>query len=303
MGWLLRKPSLSWFRQAGWKQRCQAKSVWQWEPLAFAEHPLLQQGASDTVAYDRVQTERRLKPYKVTVVLPIYNEQACINETFDAVLEYARYHPTYQFIFVNDGSVDQTQQRLESRLAHCQTEQMTLASYTPCRGKGHAVKTGVALGAGDYVCFLDSDLAYSLDHLDRLLDELKEADIVIGCRNLLPGGAKGVHPTRRLAGRVFNLLSQWILALNFSDMQAGIKGFRMQTARRLFAKQVLTGFSFDVELVYLAKKQGCQIGEIPVSVSMHHAQKTSNVHLLKDSLRMLLDLFRIRYYDMTKRYD
>ena len=302
MGWLL-KPSVSWRRQAGLKQRRQTKQVLHGEPLSYARSSVRQHGCAEAVAGDRQQAARQLKPHKVTVVLPIYNEQACINETFDAVLDYAHQHPTYQFIFVNDGSVDQTQQRLESRLASCQTNQITLVSYAPCRGKGHAVKTGVALGDGEYVCFLDSDLAYSLDHLDPLLAKLKEADIVIGCRNLLPGGTVGVQFTRRLAGRIFNFLSKQILTLRFSDMQAGIKGFRMPTARGLFAKQRLMGFSFDVELVYLAKKQGCTIGEIPAYVSLHHAQKTSNVHLLKDSLRMFVDLFRIRYYDLTKRYD
>ena len=303
MGWLIRKPSVSWWRQVRLKRGSQAKTVLQRESLALVGNATLQNNPSEAFAGDQLSAGRRFKPHKVTIVLPVYNEQACIEETFDAVFEYAHYHPTYRFIFVNDGSVDQTQQQLESKLARCQTDQLVLVSYAPCRGKGHAVKTGVVLSDSDYVCFLDSDLAYSLNHLDRLLDKLRDVDVVIGCRNLLPNSTKGVNPTRKLAGRVFNLLSQRILALGFSDMQAGIKGFRMQTARCLFAKQVLTGFSFDVELVYLAKKQGYTIGEIPASVSMHHAQKTSHVHLFKDSLRMLIDLLRIRYYDMTKRYD
>lgn len=236
-------------------------------------------------------------------MLPVYNEEACLDATFDAVLKYARRHSTYQFIFVNDGSVDRTQEILEKKLALYQTEQILLVSYARCQGKGHAVKTGIALAEGDYVCFLDSDLAYSLDHLDRLLEKLKEADVVIGCRHLLLDGATGLKPMRKLAGKIFNLLSQWILNLRFSDMQAGIKGFRMESARSLFAKQVLKGFSFDVELVYLAKKHRLKVDEIPAHVSLNHAKKASKVHLGKDSLKMLIDLFKIRYYDVIKRYD
>jgi glycosyltransferase involved in cell wall biosynthesis len=297
MKWLLKKSAVSW-----WRQRDQPQSV-PYEPQLLVGQQTLLRHATEAIASDRVQLQRRLKPYHVTVILPTYNEQACLHATFDAVLEYAHSHPAYQFIFVNDGSIDRTQTMLEKRLALCQTEQITLVSYAHCRGKGHAIKTGVTLADSDYICFLDSDLAYSLDHLDRLLDQLKEADVVIGCRNLLPGGAKGLQPTRKLAGKVFNILSQWILNLRFNDMQAGIKGFRAHTARALFTKQILKGFSFDVELVYLAKKQGYKIAEMPASVSLSHAKKISSVHLGKDSCRMLLDLFRIRYYDITKRYD
>ncbi|MGA7936883.1 MAG: glycosyltransferase, partial [Kovacikia sp.] len=221
----------------------------------------------------------------VSVVLPIYNECACIHATFDAVLDYTECHPFYHFIFVNDGSADETAQILEGRITASQTFQIKLISYPQRRGKGYAVKQGMEFAGGDYICFLDGDLAYSLDHLEQLFEQLSKFDVVIGCRNLVLGGPKGVRPIRKLAGKVFNLCSQWILGLKYNDMQAGLKGFRKQAARELFRKQRLAGFSFDVELIYLAKKMGYQIGEIPARVSLAHGKKASKVKLIQDSLR------------------
>lgn len=176
-------------------------------------------------------------------------------------------------------------------------------TYSQNRGKGYAIHQGIQYSESDYVCFLDSDLAYSLDHLEVLLDHLKVYDVVIGCRSLGHSHYQRIRFLRRLSGKIFNLLSQWILNLKFRDMQAGLKGFRRDAAQSIFARQTLTGFSFDVELIYLAEKYGYRIGEIPAQVSSHHANKQSKVNLLKDSLRMLGDLLIIRYRDWMGHYD
>lgn len=237
-----------------------------------------------------------------SIVLPIYNEQACIQHTFDAVLDYAESHPTYDFIFVNDGSTDQTVALLEGRMATHQCDRICLISYSHRRGKGYAVRRGVEAAAGRYVCFLDSDLAYSLDHLDLMVSKLEWFEVVIGSRGLV-STQQEIQPLRRIAGKIFNLLSRRILNLQYGDMQAGLKGFRRSAAQRLFGLQELTGFSFDVELIYLARKQGYTIAEIPARVSSKHSHKQSKVNLLLDSLKMLKDLLRIRWNDWVGRYD
>ncbi len=244
-----------------------------------------------------------VKLHEASVILPVYNEQACIDATFKAVLDYARQHPTYQFLFVNDGSSDRTQQILEQHIAAAAMDQICLVSYPERGGKGYAVRQGVKVADGEYVCFMDGDLAYSLDHLDILFSKLEIYDVVIGSRSLVPGGNLVLQPARKLAGEVFNTLSKRILNLPFLDMQAGLKGFRKPVARELFARQDLTGFSFDVELIYLAKKFGFLIGEIPAKVSASHLKKNSKVNLLVDSLKMLKDLFRIRLNDVLGRYE
>lgn len=239
-----------------------------------------------------------------SVVLPVYNESKCINSTFDSVLQYSKTHPFYQFIFVNDGSTDDTQHILEKKITEIENNHhMYLISYEPNQGKGYAIKKGVESSFGDYICFIDSDLAYSLSHLDSLVDKLDSFDVVIGCRNLIPDNYKRVKPLRCLAGKLFNWMTQGILSLKFSDVQAGLKGFRRDVAQTLFEKQTIKRFCFDVELIYLAQKMGYSIGEIPAIVSNTHLSKISKVNLFKDSVRMSQSLIQIKINDTLGLYE
>ena len=239
----------------------------------------------------------------ISVILPVYNESKCISLTVDAVIEFSKDNPIYHFIFVNDGSTDETKSIIENKILESKNSHVYLLSYEENKGKGHAIKKGVEFSHGDYICFIDSDLAYSLTHLEFLVDKLELFDVVIGCRNLMPTNVKRVKFVRLVAGKVFNILSRGILSLNFSDMQAGIKGFKKEIAKDLFARQRIKRFCFDVELMYLAQKQGHSIGEIPVIVSMTHTEKASKVNLAVDSLRMLISLLKIRINDSLGRYE
>ena len=239
---------------------------------------------------------------QVSIVLPVYNEQACICQTFEAILHYLETHPNFTFIFVNDGSSDRTKQIIASGIHLTKTAQIQLISYCPRAGKGYAIRRGVEYAEGDLICFLDSDLAYSLSHLDALVEKLKTHDVVIGSRSLANSNQQDVKFSRKIAGKIFNFLSRKILDLQYSDMQAGLKGFRKSTAKKLFAHQTLTGFSFDVELIYLAENWGYSIGEIPAKVSEKHQKKVSKVNLIQDSIKMLLDLLKIRFNDQLGRY-
>jgi dolichyl-phosphate beta-glucosyltransferase len=238
----------------------------------------------------------------VTVVLPVYNEQTCIAQTFDAIVAFARKHPSYTFLFVNDGSTDHTRAILADRLKIAQMPQLQMLSYSPRAGKGFAIKTGMNYAEGDYLCYLDSDLAYSLEHLGALVECLEAQDVAIGSRSLVASNPAVLHWSRRLAGKVYNWISRTALGLGYPDMQAGLKGFRRDVAKELFTQQSLRGFSFDVELIYLAKRQGYRIGQIPAQVSKQHQQKNSKVNLLSDSLLMFKDLLQIRWNDLIGRY-
>lgn len=270
---------------------------------AFATEPIAARVPMRTEIYQNQPIEAAVGKSDVSVILPVYNEQSCIGCTFDAVLNYSRLHPTYQFIFVSDGSSDQTQRILEQRIAGAETEQIQLYAYPDRGGKGYAVQRGIEISSGDYICFMDGDLAYSLEHLELLVAKLAHYEVVIGCRGLVPGGDRGLNLTRKVAGKIYNMLSKQILNLKFIDMQAGLKGFQKQAAKELFRRQALTGFSFDVELIYLSKKLGYAIAEIPAHVAASHSHKVSKVNLLKDSLKMLGDLFKIRVNDWLGRYE
>lgn len=240
---------------------------------------------------------------KVAVILPVYNEEKYIGVTLDSVLEFSQARPYYHFIFVNDGSTDLTQQILEKKLASVSNHSVKVISYKSNQGKGYAVKTAAKFAKEDYICFIDSDLAYSLEYLKTLVEKLEMYDLVIGSRNLIPAGIKQVNLTRKIAGQVFNTVSRKLMNLPFKDMQAGIKGFKSEVAKEIFDKQEMTGFSFDVELIYIAKKKGYSIGQVPVKVSEKHLSKDSKVNLLVDSIKMLIDLLKIRYNDLMGRYE
>ncbi|MBR8838731.1 MAG: glycosyltransferase [Stigonema ocellatum SAG 48.90 = DSM 106950] len=240
---------------------------------------------------------------KVSVILPVYNEAKCIEKTLKSIFRFAKNRPNFNFIFVNDGSTDKTKEILSKKLESAKTTNVKFISYEFNKGKGYAVKTGVKYADGDYICYMDSDLAYSLEHLDIIVEKLEYFDIVIGCRNLASSHIKGLSLMRKIAGKVFNLLSRIILDLPFSDMQAGIKGFKKDVAKELFKRQQIRGFSFDVELIYVAYKEGYDIGEIPVRVSAQHLYKKSKVNLFEDSIKMFFNLLQIRYKYMKGRYE
>lgn len=239
---------------------------------------------------------------QVTVVLPVYNEATLIAKTFAAVATFASENPEYRFVFVDDGSSDTTPELLGKLVSDLELGNVELVAYSPNQGKGHAVKTGVGSSTGSCVLFTDGDLAYSLDHLPRLVRELEQADVVIGNRNLVHKSERNTTLRRRLMGWVFNRCARVVLGLRYSDTQAGLKGFRLDAARRIFALEHLGGFAFDVELVYIAQRLGMTIAEIPAYVSEAHSYKVSKVNLIRDPARMFGALVDVRLSALKGRY-
>jgi dolichyl-phosphate beta-glucosyltransferase len=240
---------------------------------------------------------------KIAVILPVYNEANCIEQTFDRIWEFSQKNHAYNFIIVNDGSTDNTREIIENKLKDFPTHHIKLISYSNRKGKGYAVKKGCEDVNADCICFMDGDLAYSLEHLEPLVEKLEKFDVVIGCRNLDRENFRNLTLLRKIAGKIFNLISRLILNLPYRDMQAGLKGFKILPAQEIFKRQTLTGFSFDAELLFLAQKKGYTIGEIPARVSQQHLYKLSQVNILKDSLKMLSCLFKIRSNDRAGYYE
>ncbi|HMN41656.1 MAG TPA: glycosyltransferase [Phycisphaerales bacterium] len=241
---------------------------------------------------------------RVQVILPFYNEAGLIRHTFEEVEAFALAHPEYAFLFVDDGSSDDTADTLRLLISESDIPEsrLRLISYAPNRGKGQAVKAGVEGATADLVLFTDGDLAYSMDHLPKLAAALEQADVVIGSRSLVHRSERNTTTMRRIMGWTFNKCARAILGLPYTDTQAGLKGFRLDAARAIFARQRLGGFAFDVELVYLAKRLGYRIGEIPAYVSEAHSYKVSKVNLIKDPLRMFGALVDVRCNAILGRY-
>ena len=230
----------------------------------------------------------------VAVLLPVHNEQWLIGSVLGQVTDFARTHPGWRFIFIDDGSSDGTPTRIREHLDEIDDDSIQLRALVPNRGKAKALRTVILESEEDLVLFTDGDLAYNLDHLDKLVKTLEEADVAIGSRALTEGPQTNITVTRRLVGTTFNRIVRLITGLHHQDTQAGLKGFHRDAARVLFRAQVVEDFAFDAELLYLAKVLDLKVAEIPANVSARHSYKKSRVNMLRDPLRMFGSLIKMR---------
>lgn len=243
---------------------------------------------------------------RVAVILPVYNESRVIGRTLDAVLAAAHADEGVEFIFLDDGSTDGTAERIEAAISVAGLANILVRRSIRNRGKASVVRDAALAiareGRVPLICFTDGDLAYSLDHVPQLETALRVADVVIGSRSLVHRDERNVKLARRVLGWGFNKLARLALWLPYRDTQAGLKGFRRQAAEQVFARQRLTDFSFDVELVFLARRMGLKIAQIPARVSEDHAAKATKVDLIRDPLRMLRGVAIIRLNAWLGRY-
>jgi glycosyltransferase involved in cell wall biosynthesis len=236
------------------------------------------------------------------VIVPLYRERSMVGEVHAAMAAFVCRHPGWAVRFVDDGSPDGTADALRALLASDDAcGRLTLDALARNVGKADAVSHGIEGSSAPLVYFMDGDLAYDPELLVELERALGHADVAIGSRGIADGDRKaGV--LRRVMGEGYNLLVRTILGLRFRDTQAGIKGFRLDAARQLFARRTSRGFGFDAELLFIAKRRRLTVAEVPVCVNPSHDAGGSSVRLLRDPLRMLVSLLRIRVDAILGRY-
>jgi dolichyl-phosphate beta-glucosyltransferase len=235
-----------------------------------------------------------------SLVLPVCNGGPEFGRTLESVRSWlaARREP-WELIVVDDGSTDGTGKIVAAFADEHRGESVSAIRLPRNRGKGLAVRTGLARARGRYVLFTDSDLAYPLDNLDRILDSLRAgADAAIACR-VLPESTYHISPsffsylyTRHLMGRLFNRISRVLAVPRLLDTQAGLKGFRRDALHDLLGRLVLDGFSFDVELLRALQDRGRRIDEVPVS--FRYDSEPTTVRFVRDAACMIRDLIRVR---------
>ena len=240
----------------------------------------------------------------MAVILPIYKAAGHIDEVVDRVVAFAETAPNYSFYFVNDGSPDATGAQLQAAVTRCAHPRVHELDLTANRGKGGAVAYGFAHAAPEaqYLAFLDGDLPYAFTDLDTLYAALAHADIAIGSRRH-ENQIHGAPRRRHLIGRLFNIGVRLGFGFSYQDTQAGLKAFRREAARRIFGLMTTTGFSFDVEVLFLARRQGWRVVEEPVHLQPGHAFETRPLRLVRIALRMAWDVVRIRSNALLGRYD
>lgn len=229
------------------------------------------------------------KNSSVSFVIPVYNEEERIGTTLDVVLNYfSNTDYLVEVIVVDDGSTDKTADVVQSFAG-----QVKLFSYGRNRGKGAAVRYGMLASIGDVRVFSDADLSTPIYEIEKILDRLKGgADICIGSRALEPSLIKKHQPFyREFMGKTFNKLVQMLIMKGIEDTQCGFKGFTAESAKFLFSRSKIDGFSFDVEILYLAQKAKMKIEQVPVE--WYNDQRTK-VHPIGDSFNMFIELLKIK---------
>jgi dolichyl-phosphate beta-glucosyltransferase len=230
----------------------------------------------------------------LTLVIPAYDEADRLPATLRRLQEHRRsWNFSNEIIVVVEPSQDGTLILAEN--AAKSNSQFVVLTHHEKRGKGFAVRSGMLRARGNFVFFTDADLSTPLEDLDASLQRFRSdrsIDVIVGSRQ---------HPetrilqrqnqTRESMGKIFNRIAQKVTGLRIRDTQCGFKGFRHTAANEIFGRQRIDGFSFDVEVLMLAKAMGFSTVEVPVHWTN---SPTSRVRVLHDSVGMLADLFRIR---------
>jgi glycosyltransferase involved in cell wall biosynthesis len=236
-----------------------------------------------------------------SIVIPAYNESGRLGATLEKVLAYVRQQGwDAEVIVVNDGSRDNTAEIVRAFAE--KNPILRLVENPGNRGKGYSVRNGILNSRGDIVVFSDADLSSPIEEMPKLLQPLAAgADIAIGSRWLraeLQTQRQSLH--RQLFGRIFNLLLRIILGLQFKDTQCGFKAFTRRAAQTILPLQRIERWGFDPEILFLARKFGFRVEEIPVRWG--HSGGT-RINPLMDGARMFQEMLRVRWYDLTGKYD
>ncbi|MGE5390632.1 MAG: glycosyltransferase [Deltaproteobacteria bacterium] len=230
-------------------------------------------------------------PGLTSIIIPAYNESRRLPQRLVSLASSLSNRFPLEILVVDDGSTDDTAELV--RLAADHYPNINCHSYHPNKGKGQAVKTGMLEARGEYLIFTDADDSFSPEHIELMAGRLQMgSEVVIACRQTRDGErSQGESGIRRMMGRTFNRLVQGLILPGFSDTQCGLKGFRSDIAHRVFSRQVINGFAFDVEILALTRTMGYAIEQIPVSIA---DSPGSRVNKLLDPIRMLLDILRVK---------
>ena len=236
----------------------------------------------------------------LSIVIPVYKEAKRLPDSLAQIQSFIQQSPelTVEVIFVDDGSPDGSVAVISAFTKENKISNFRQINYTPNRGKGYAVKTGILAATGDLVLMSDTDLSTPLEDFSTLKAVIDiGADIACGSR-AAAGAHIGVKPPlrRRILSRVFNLLVWVAGAYGIRDTQCGFKLFRTEVAKRIFETLRTERFAFDVEMIAKAQKLGYKLVEVPVNWNY---SDNSTVRLMSSGSRMLLDILRIALRRLT----
>lgn len=237
---------------------------------------------------------------EISVIIPAYNEEKRITPTIHSIVNYfdTSKIKNYEIIVVLDGSKDKTLE-VVTKLSQ-QYKKIKIIDNKINRGKGAVVQQGILESKGEYLLFMDADNSTHIDELDKILPVIKQGvDVVVGSRDMKDSKIE-VRQARykEIFGDLGNLWIQILLVGGIKDTQCGFKVFEGKAARHIFRQLTMKGWSFDIELLALARYFGYSIKEMPV---VWYNDDSSHVKL-KDYIHVLLDTVIIKYRLLTRYY-
>ncbi|RMG97025.1 MAG: glycosyltransferase family 2 protein [Chloroflexi bacterium] len=237
------------------------------------------------------------EPY-LSIIIPTYNEEERIIPTIGAIASYVsdKEFP-WELIISDDGSTDNTVSLVEE----LGFANLRIVRAPKNEGKGSAVRRGVLAARGQYILFADADNSTPIEELDKLLQRVtKEGyDIAVGSRAVAGAAEAYRSPLRRLLSGGLRWLVRYVFRIGVRDTQCGFKLYTREAAHRLHGQQTLMGFSFDLEILYLATKFGYRVAEVPV---MWIDAPGSKVDSAREVRRFLRDLLKIKLNDWRGAY-
>lgn len=235
------------------------------------------------------------------MIVPAYNEDQRILRSLERMREYLSAQDySWKVCVVSDGSKDRTEEMVREFAA--QDPHFELMAYQPNRGKGYAVGYGMTHADAELLLLSDADLAAPIEEVEKLFPPLEKGmSIAIGSRPLKESKLEVRQPWyREFAGRRFNDLVQLLAVRGIKDTQCGFKLFKQEVAQDVFKRCKLNGFSFDFEVLLIARDLGYGIAEIPIRWAH---QEGSKVDFVRDGLRMIRDLIKLRLWGKKKRLE
>lgn len=242
----------------------------------------------------------------LSIVIPAYNEERRLPPSLDKIVAYLQTQSyTSEILVVENGSTDATtvvvEEFIAARMEPATPVRLILMHSSP--GKGAAVKVGMLAAQGDYRFICDADLAMPIAEIAKFLPPTQATgtfDIAIASREL-PGAIRYDEPVyRHIMGRVFNWLVRVLAVPGIQDTQCGFKMFAREAAQSLFPLQRIDGWGFDVEVLYIARRHGMRLTEVPIN---WYYQSDSRVRPIHDTINMVRELLKIRRNGASGYYD
>ncbi|HET8562881.1 MAG TPA: dolichyl-phosphate beta-glucosyltransferase [Candidatus Binatia bacterium] len=238
-----------------------------------------------------------MSPY-LSIIIPAHNEENRLPDTLEQIFRFLQERPfTSEVIVVENGSSDRTYE-VAQQFARQHKNLLVIQSE---RGKGAAVRRGMLASQGEYRFMCDADLSMPVEEIIKFIPPaLDDFDIAIASREA-QGAVRYNEPSyRHIGGRGINFIIQALILPGLNDTQCGFKLFRAEVAEDLFSRQTLHGWSFDIELLYIARRHGYRIKEIPIH--WYHFSD-SKVNAFRDAVHMIQDIFRIHANAQRGLYD